>query len=74
MEPATPLMSYSRMNSIITCGEQFRLERKLKVPVRTHWASVGGNAFHAVVERLLKAEAQAVSSSTTMQSETRESA
>lgn len=54
--PATPQMSYSRMNSILTCGEQFRLERKLKVPVRAHWASVGGSAFHNCVEAILKAE------------------
>lgn len=49
-------MSYSRMNSILTCGEQFRLERLLKVPVREHWASIGGNAFHSVVEKIIKAE------------------
>ena len=49
-------MSYSRMNSILTCGEQFRLERVLKVPSRESWASVGGNAFHSAVEALLKAE------------------
>ena len=49
-------MSYSRMNSILTCGEQFRLERVLKLPSRESWASVGGNAFHTAVERLLKAE------------------
>lgn len=51
-------MSYSRMNSILTCGEQFRLERVLKMPSREHWASVGGNAMHTCIERLLKAEMQ----------------
>ena len=51
--PETPVMSYSRMNSILTCGEQFRLQRKLKMPQREHWASIGGSAFHAVVEALL---------------------
>lgn len=49
-------MSYSRMNSILTCGEQFRLERVLKLPSREHWASVGGNAFHNAVEKILKNE------------------
>lgn len=49
-------MSYSRMNSILTCGEQFRLERVLKMPSREHWASVGGNAFHNAVEKILKNE------------------
>jgi ATP-dependent helicase/DNAse subunit B len=48
-------MSYSRMNSILTCGEQFRLERVLKMPSREHWASIGGNAFHSAVEKILKA-------------------
>lgn len=48
-------MSYSRMNSILTCGEQFRLERILKVSSREHWASIGGNAFHSAVEKILKA-------------------
>lgn len=54
--PATPVMSYSRMNSILTCGEQFRLQRKVRVPQREHWASIGGSAFHAVVEKILLAE------------------
>ena len=53
-------MSYSRMNSILTCGEQFRLERVLKMPAREHWASVGGNAFHNAVESILKAEFEGV--------------
>ena len=52
--PETPVMSYSRMNSILTCGEQFRLQRKLKMPQREHWASIGGSAFHTVVEALLR--------------------
>ena len=51
-------MSYSRMNSILTCGEQFRLERVLKLPSRESWASVGGNAVHACIEKLLKSELQ----------------
>lgn len=48
-------MSYSRLNSILTCGEQFRLERILKISGREHWASIGGNAFHSAVEKILKA-------------------
>lgn len=53
---APAYMSYSRMNSILTCGEQFRLERIIKVPVAEHWASIGGNAFHEAIEALLKHE------------------
>lgn len=48
-----PLMSYSRMNSMLTCGEQYRLERVLKYPARPHWAAVAGDAFHKTVETLL---------------------
>lgn len=61
----TPNMSYSRMNSILTCGEQFRLSRKLKVPENQHWASIGGSAFHKAVEDILRKEVQDL-----MQSET----
>lgn len=50
-------MSYSRMNSILTCGEQFRLERIMKVPVTPHLAAVAGVVFHNAIEALLKAEA-----------------
>ncbi|HET6915110.1 MAG TPA: hypothetical protein VFH56_03380 [Acidimicrobiales bacterium] len=49
-------MSYSRMDSILTCGWKFHLERNLKVPVTEHWASIGGNAFHTSVEKLLLLE------------------
>lgn len=49
-------MSYSRMSSILTCGEQFRLERVLKVPVTPHLAAVAGNVFHNCIETILKAE------------------
>lgn len=48
-------MSYSRMNSILTCGHQFYLERILKVPSNESWASVGGNAMHSAVEQMLLA-------------------
>ena len=54
--PETPVMSYSRMNSILTCGEQFRLQRKLRVPENQHWASVAGSAIHKVIENQLRAE------------------
>lgn len=66
-DDTTPQMSYSRMNSILTCGEQFRLQRKLKVPQREHWASVGGSALHKFIENTLKAEVAAM-----MQSESKE--
>ena len=64
-QDSTPVMSYSRMNSILTCGEQFRLQRKLKVPQREHWASIGGSAFHTAVEALLREDYKAMQSETT---------
>lgn len=54
--PRPSYMSYSRMDSILTCGHKFYLERVLKVPSRDHWASVGGSAFHSVVEQILTSE------------------
>lgn len=51
----TDYMSYSRMNSILTCGHQFYLERILKVPSNESWASVGGNAMHSAIEQMLLA-------------------
>lgn len=71
-DESTPVMSYSRMNSILTCGEQFRLQRKLKVPENQHWASIGGSAFHEVVEGILKREVAAMMQSEP--NETKESA
>jgi hypothetical protein len=61
-DATTPQMSYSRMDSILTCGEKFRLQRKVKVPQREHWASVGGSAIHSVIENVLKQEYQAMQS------------
>lgn len=34
----------------MTCGEQFRLTRVLKVPERPQWASIGGTAVHRMTE------------------------
>lgn len=53
-------MSYSRMSSILTCGEQFRLERVLKVPVTPHLAAVAGVVFHNIVEQVLLSEVDAI--------------
>lgn len=64
-DDSTPNMSYSRMNSILTCGEQFRLSRKLKVPENQHWASIGGSAFHKAVEDILRKEVQDLMQSVT---------
>jgi len=43
-------MSYSQLNSYLTCGEQYRLERVEGIYGRPSWASVGGSTLHAMTE------------------------
>jgi len=49
-----PPMSFSRHTSLATCGEQYRLERVLKMDSGSAWALVGGNAVHACIEKILR--------------------
>lgn len=48
--PFPKYLSPSQINSLLTCGEQFRLTRALKVPERPMWASIGGSAVHRLTE------------------------
>lgn len=43
-------LSYSQLNSLLMCGEQFRLQRIVKVPSRPGWANIGGSAVHEQTE------------------------
>jgi hypothetical protein len=45
-------LSPSQIKSLLSCGEQFRLNRQLHVPERPMWASVGGSTVHKVTEIL----------------------
>lgn len=45
-------MSPSQINSLLTCGEQYRLERVARVPQRPMWAGVGGSVVHKLTEDL----------------------
>ena len=45
-------MSPSQVNSLLTCGEQYRLERVVRVPSRPMWAGVGGSVVHKMTEDL----------------------
>ena len=45
-------MSPSSINSLLTCGEQFRLEKVVRVPQRPMWAGVGGSTVHTCTELL----------------------
>lgn len=43
-------LSYSQVKSIITCGEQYRLERRFGLAGPPGWATVGGKGFHIATE------------------------
>lgn len=43
-------MSPSQVNSILTCGEQYRLERVVGVNGRPGWGAIGGSAVHRLTE------------------------
>lgn len=45
-------LSPSQVSSLVTCGEQFRLTRQVKVPERPMWAGIGGSTVHRVTEIL----------------------
>lgn len=54
-QPESPFPLYlspSQVNSLLTCGEQFRLTRMLKAPERPMWASIGGSTVHKITEIL----------------------
>ncbi len=52
-EPLFPEhMSPSSINSILTCGEKFRLEKVKRVPSRPMWAGIGGSVVHTLTEEL----------------------
>lgn len=45
-------LSPSQINSLLTCGEQYRLERVVRVPQRPMWAGIGGSVVHKLTEDL----------------------
>lgn len=45
-------LSYSALNTLVDCGERFRLERVVQVPQTQAWWFVGGSAFHTATELL----------------------
>jgi hypothetical protein len=50
--PFPPHLSPSQISSMLTCGEQFRLQRVKRVPQRPMWASIGGTVVHKLTEEL----------------------
>lgn len=52
-EPLFPKhLSPSSINTLLTCGEQFRLSRVVRVPQRPMWAGIGGSVVHKLTEEL----------------------
>lgn len=47
-----PHMSPSSINSLLTCGEQFRLQKVVRVPARPMWGGVGGSVVHKLTEEM----------------------
>jgi putative RecB family exonuclease len=43
-------ISYSQVNTYLTCSEKYRLEKVVRAPKIPMWAGVGGSAVHAVTE------------------------
>src|SRR5438874_2553091 len=50
-------MSHSQATSFLSCGEQYRLEKVVRVPQVPGWALVGGSALHLATEYYDFAEA-----------------
>lgn len=50
--PFPKYLSPSQINTLLTCGEQYRLTRLLHVPERPMWAGIGGSAVHRMTEDL----------------------
>lgn len=51
-------LSFSAVNQLSTCGEQFYLTRVMKIPDAGSWALYGGKAFHTASEWLDKGNYQ----------------
>lgn len=46
----SPYLSYSSMDSFLTCGERYRLEKVVGVPQAKAWYLLGGSAVHEATE------------------------
>jgi hypothetical protein len=47
-----PHLSPSSINTLLSCGERFRLEKVVRVPSRPMWGGVGGSVVHKLTEEL----------------------
>lgn len=45
-------LSFSRVQTLRRCSEQFRLTYQWRLPQRPAWALAGGSAFHAITEAI----------------------
>lgn len=49
-EGAPPHVSWSALETWMSCGKKFQLQRLLNVEQRPSWAAIGGSAVHAATE------------------------
>ena len=54
VEPSIGHRSFSQFSSWAKCGKAYQLERVLQAPQVPAWYFIGGSAFHAAVEEMLK--------------------
>lgn len=52
-------LSPSQIGSLLTCGEQFRLNRVVRVPERPNYGGIGGSAVHRMTEDIDRANWEA---------------
>ena len=48
------LLSFSQCNTMLTCGWAAWLEKECGVQGAPHWSTLGGSAFHALTEAMVK--------------------
>lgn len=43
-------LSYSQMETLLSCGEKYRLTKIVQVPEQPAWYLIGGSAVHQATE------------------------
>lgn len=43
-------LSYSQMETLLSCGEKYRLTKIVQVPEQPAWYLIGGSAVHTATE------------------------
>lgn len=48
--PQVSYVSYSQLETLLSCGEKYRLTKIVQVPEQPAWYLIGGSAVHAATE------------------------